>query len=69
MAYRIVYVDNGDVVAQESDHRAALHRLRTFVEEHPQLDGEIGIQEINDAGYPVGEMTIDLGIAGEQLAL
>lgn len=69
MAYRILYVDNGDVVAEESTYETAFERLQSFLEEHPELDDEIGIQEINAEGVPVGDVAVGIEVAGQQLAL
>jgi hypothetical protein len=69
VAYRILYVDNGDVVAQTETFATAYEYLRDFVQKHPELDDEIGIQEISSAGKPIGDMTIGIEVAGQQLAL
>ena len=69
MAFRILYVENGDVGAQEDTYQAAYDRLRGMLEEHPELDDEIGIQPVDKDGKPIGEMTIGLEVAGQQLQL
>lgn len=69
MSFRIVYIDNSDVVAHVESRDEAVRRLRGFLEEHPQLDDEIGIQEVDLQGHPVGETAVGLPVAGQQLAL
>jgi hypothetical protein len=67
--FRLIYIDNADVVAVYATHAEALDHLRRFVEEHPDLVDEIGVQEVDTAGSPVGAMTIGLEVADQQLTL
>lgn len=69
MAFRLIYTDNADVVAEYGTHAEALDHLRRFVKQHPELDDEIGVQEVDAAGFPIGTMTIGLDVAGQQLTL
>lgn len=68
MAFRILYIDNGDVVAETTSYDAALTRLRAFLEEHPHLDDEIGIQEYDTDGKPLGALVVGVDVVGQQLA-
>jgi hypothetical protein len=55
MTYAILYIENGDLVADfdtEDDARAALHE---FVTENPSVGDRIGLLAFDDAGQPVGE--------------
>jgi len=54
--FRIIYIDNSDVIAQERRRRDAVSRLAAFLDEHPSVTGDIGIQEIDSAGLPIGQL-------------
>jgi hypothetical protein len=69
MSFRLLYVDNADVVGQADSFQQAYDELRRLLDEHPELDDDIGIQEVDELGRPVGDMTVGLEIAGQQLLL
>ena len=58
LTFRIAYLDNGDVVAEEESREAAVRRLGAFLEEHPELSDEIGIQPVDAHGFPVQDLMV-----------
>ncbi len=69
MTYRLIYVDNGDVVGAYDSHEDAHGALARFLEQHPHLDDEICIQQIDASGRPIGDAEVGIDVAGQQMQL
>lgn len=55
MTYAILYIENGDIVADfnsQDEARAALHE---FVSENPSVGDRVGILAFDQHGNPVGD--------------
>ncbi len=69
MTFRLVYVDNGDVVGAHDSYEAAHAALAEFLQQHPHLDDEICIQQMDDTGHPAGDAEVGIAVAGQQMQL
>jgi hypothetical protein len=54
MTYAMVYAENGDIVGTYASEDEAVHKLAAFVNEHPDLQDEIGLRPYKQ-GRPAGD--------------
>ncbi|MGH2849541.1 MAG: hypothetical protein ACRDLP_02890 [Solirubrobacteraceae bacterium] len=56
MTFAIVYIENGDFVADFDSQDEAVVALREFVGEHPSLAERVGLLTFDDSGNAVGDL-------------
>jgi hypothetical protein len=69
VTYRVVFIDHADVVAEYSREHDAREQLRAYVQAHPHLVDDLGIQAVDDGGRAVGPLISAEDVVGEQLHL
>jgi hypothetical protein len=55
MTYAILYIENGDLVADFDTPDEARESLLQFVREHPSVRERVGLMAFDDEGQPAGE--------------
>jgi len=55
MTYAILYVENGDVVADFDTQDEARTALHEYISEHPSVRDRVGLLAFDEHGAPVGE--------------
>ena len=55
MTYAILFIENGDFVADFDSEEAARAALHDFVAENPSIRDRVGLLAFDDDGLPVGE--------------
>jgi hypothetical protein len=55
MTFAVVYIENGDFVADFASEEEAIDALRDFVAESPSISNRVGLMAFDDHGYPAGE--------------
>ncbi len=68
MTFAIVYIDNGDFVADFDSQDEAVVALREFVGEHPSLAERVGLLAFDDSGSAVGDFRPASAVAAPQPA-
>jgi hypothetical protein len=58
MTYAIVYVENGDFVADFETRDEARAALRKFVVEHPDTHEQVGLMAFDDDGHPASDFQL-----------
>ena len=56
MTYAILYIENGDLIADFDDQDEARHALHEFVADNPSVRDRVGLLAFDDAGQPVGDL-------------
>ena len=56
MTYAILYIENGDFIADFDDEQEARVALHQFVSEQPAIQDRVGLLAFGDDGLPVGDI-------------
>lgn len=56
MTYAILYIENGDFIADFDDEDEARNALHDLVTEQPSVQDRVGLLAFGDDGLPVGEI-------------
>lgn len=57
--WAILWTDHADIVGTYERENLARWQLAEFLLEHPEHEGEIGIQHFDETGHPSGERIYD----------